>query len=361
MNPETYAVILAGGKGERFWPLSTSKRPKQFLALFGDNPLLAMAVDQLGGLIPPYRVLIITSADLVEAARAAAPQVPAENVIGEPIARDTAAACALGCALIKARSRAAVFCVLTADHVIGDLEVFRETLRQSSILAEEGDRLVTIGIQPTFASTGFGYIETEEEIGNRNGIEFINVKRFVEKPDRRTAEEFLATGRYFWNSGMFIWSVSSFETALARHCRPLGAMAARLERVALTPALDAALATEYASLEKISVDYAIMQKADNIVMARGTFPWDDVGSWTALEHHVPADAAGNVVLGACEALHAGNNVVVSNDRLTALIGVHDLVVVHAGHATLICPKSRVQEVKDMVRVLGGKPEHKDLL
>ena len=358
---DIFAVILAGGKGERFWPLSTARRPKQFLALAGDKPLLSMAVDRLAGLIPTERVLVITSADLAGAAREAAPQVPAANVIGEPFGRDTAAACALGGALVKARSPGAVFCILTADQIMGNVELYQETLRQSFALAASRDSLLTIGIKPAFPSTGFGYIESAEPVAENNGIQFLKVKRFVEKPDPRTAEQFVAAGRYYWNSGMFIWSVNAFESALARHCPALHAMARRLAPAVGTPSFESTLRAEYERIGRISVDYALMEKADNIVMARGTFPWDDVGSWTALGNHIPADASGNAVLGACEALESKGNVVVSENRLTALFGVEDLVVVHAEHATLICPKSRAQEIKKLVQKLGENPEYRQLL
>lgn len=361
MMGNAYAVILAGGRGERFWPLSTQRRPKQFLALVGDKPLLSMAVDRLAGLIPPERVLVITSAELADAAREAAPQLPPGNVIGEPFGRDTAAACALGCVLVKARSPEAVFCILTADQIMGDIDVYQKTLRESMALAGSQDTLLTIGIRPSSPSTGFGYIESGETVGERDGIQFLKVKRFVEKPDQRTAEQFLAAGRYYWNSGMFVWSTAAFASALARHCPTLHAMARRLSATVGTPAFEASLRAEYEQLARISVDYALMEKADNIVMARGTFAWDDVGSWTALANHVPADAAGNVVLGTCEGLESKGNIVVSRDRVTALFGVDDLVVVHAGRTTLICPKARAQEIKKLVQKLGGNPEYQSIV
>jgi len=301
-------------------------------------------------------VLVITGAAMADAARAAAPQVPRENVIGEPCGRDTAAACALACALVKACSPQAAFCILTADHVIEDLEVFRQTLRQALALAAETDRLLTIGIPPAFPSTGFGYIETAGRAAERAGVEFLAVRRFVEKPDRATAERFLAAGSYYWNSGMFIWSVRAFAAALARHAPAWSALAERVGEAVGRPDFDAVLRAEYERIEKLSVDYAVMEKADNIWMARGAFRWDDVGSWPALANHLTPDAAGNAVLGQCEALDATGNVVVSRDRLTALIGVQDLVVVHAEGATLICPKHRAQDVRDLVRRLAARPD-----
>ncbi|MCK4563145.1 MAG: NTP transferase domain-containing protein, partial [Verrucomicrobia bacterium] len=215
---ERYAVIMAGGKGERFWPLSTSKNPKQLLALVGDKPLIAQAVDRLDGLVPPENVFVVTNADLIEATRAAAPQLPPENIVGEPVGRDTAAAVACGGALVAARDPEGVFAVLTADQVMGDLNVFSATLKGGMDLAAQNNILVTIGIKPTFPSTGFGYIESGNTFESAEGIEFRKAVRFVEKPDEAAASEYLAIGKFYWNSGMFIWSVQSLKKAFAAHC-----------------------------------------------------------------------------------------------------------------------------------------------
>jgi len=357
----TYAIIMAGGKGERFWPLSTSAHPKQVLALVGDRPMLAMTVEYVKDLIPPERVLIITRSDLVEVTREAVPALPAENVIGEPVGRDTAAACALGSALVKAKCPDGAFCILTADHVIGQLDLFRSTLQNGLQFALENDVLITIGMRPSFPSTGFGYIEAGEKIDCPGNLSCFRARRFVEKPDQETAEQYLAAGTFCWNSGMFIWSVNAFQKALGKCSPGLMKMAERMESVAWTPEFPGRLAEEYASLDKISVDYAIMEKADNIVMVQGEFAWDDVGSWPALANHREPDSSGNTILGTCETLEASDNIVVSHDRLTALIGVKDLVVVHSGNATLICPRDRAQEVKAMVQQLRAKGQYDKLL
>lgn len=359
MLNNAYAVIMAGGKGERFWPLSTTKRPKQVLSLVGDKPLIAMAVDYLQGFIPPKRILVITRADLVQVTRRAAPRLPKANIIGEPFGRDTAAACALGLALVKARNAKGIFCILTADHIIKDKGLFQRTLRESFALAKAHDVLVTVGMKPTSANTGFGYIEVAKPLARRNGISFFHTKRFVEKPDVRTAERYVRSGRFFWNAGMFIWSVASLERALQRHAPLLFRMSEAMGKTGIGRNFHGQLKKEYRKLEKISVDYALMEKADNIVMARGVFRWDDVGSWPAIENHFGKDRDGNLFLGQCEALDSHGNLVLSRDRLTALIGVSNLVVVQAGKATLICAKHRAQEVKNLVQMLtaSGKYPH----
>lgn len=356
-----YAVIMAGGKGERFWPLSTSRRPKQLLSLVGEETLLAQAVNRLTGLIPPERVFVITNADLVEASRAAAPTVPPENIIGEPVGRDTAAAIALGALLVQARDPDACFCVLTADHVIGDLDLYREVLRQSLHYARKENVLITIGMQPDTPSTGYGYIRSGSAVHEQSGISFLKAEQFVEKPDAATAQSYLDSGDYYWNSGMFIWSAQSLEKALRKHQPALGELMDRLRPVIGTDQFMEGLTEAYASISKISIDYALMEKADNIVMVRGTFAWDDVGSWPALARHFAADAANNVAIGSSAAHDSSGNIVYSKGRLTALVGVQDMIVVQTDGVTLICPRDRAQEVKKLVEQLKQSGNYDEVL
>ena len=356
-----YAVIMAGGKGERFWPLSTSKHPKQLLALVGDKPLIAQAVDRLEGLVPPENVFVVTNAELVDATREAAPLLPPKNIVGEPIGRDTAAAVACGGALVKAKDENGVFAVLTADQVMGDLDAFSATLKAGMDLAEQNDILVTIGIEPTFPSTGFGYIESGDTFATESGVEFRKAVRFVEKPDEATATQYLETGKFYWNSGMFIWSVQSLEKAFGAHCPEMLELMDALTGYAKDGKIVAGMDATYPNLGKISVDYALMEKAGNIVMACGTFAWDDVGSWPALESHFDQDETGNTKIGQVETLNADGNIVYSRDRLTAVIGVKDLVVVQAEGVTLVCPKDRAQDIKQMVVALREKGGYDGLL
>ncbi len=361
MNTKQYAVILAGGKGERFWPLSTSTRPKQLLDLVGDKTFLAQAVDRIKGFIPIENIYIITNQELVEACKTAAPEFRMENIIGEPVGRDTAAAVALGAAIVKSRDPDGVFSILTADHIIGDLDLFQETLQRSMSMAARDDVLITIGIQPYEPSTGYGYIESGERVSEEGRISFLKANRFVEKPDRATAEQYISSGKYFWNSGMFIWSVSALEAAFALHCPHLVDLINALEPHAHQDSFEARLAEVYESLEKISIDYALMEKADNIVMVKGIFSWDDVGSWPALENHIEPDEQGNAVVGTFEGVDAEHNIVYSRDHVTTLIGVRDLIVVQTDKATLICPKSKAQDVKKLVRAMAEKGCYNEVL
>lgn len=347
---DCYAVIMAGGKGERFWPLSTSARPKQLLDLVGDRPLLGQAVERLKGLVPPERIFVVTNRELEEGCRDAAPELPPENVVGEPVGRDTAAAVALGTALVAARDPNAVFCVLTADHVIHDAEGFQRVLSAALERAGAEPALLTIGIHPTAPSTAYGYIEVSGTSENKADSPCYTVKRFVEKPDLETANGYLQQGGFYWNSGMFIWSVPTIMAAFRANCPYLADLSERLSTCAVKE-LSAMLDVEYPALKKISIDYAIMEKADNILMTPAAFDWDDVGSWNALEHHFEPSDQGNVVVGTCESVQASNNIVYSRDRLTALVGVNNLIVVQADGVTLICPKGSAQNVKQLVQQL----------
>ncbi len=361
MGQNLYAVIMAGGKGEWFWPLSNSRTPKQLLSLVGDRPLLAMAVERLAGFIPEDRIFIVTNASLVDSIQRIMPNFPHGNIIGEPFGRDTAAACALGTALVKSKDPDGVVCVLTADHVIKDEDVFKVTLSESAKLAVDKNAIVTIGIKPTFPSTGYGYIEAGDRIDCETRHEFFQARRFVEKPDVKTAESYLRHGNYCWNSGMFVWAVPTFEKALKDHAPKLAAMTGRLSQVKDVDELHRKLSEEYEPLERISVDYAIMEKFDNILMANGVFSWDDVGAWPAIENHFECDSDDNVVVGDCEAVASEGNLVVSQGRLTALIGVKDLVVVQADGATLVCTKENAQDVKKLVQKLKESGTHEELL
>jgi mannose-1-phosphate guanylyltransferase len=241
--------------------------------------------------------------------------------------------------------------VLTADQVMGDLDVFKATLRGGMDLAEKNEVLVTIGIQPTFPSTGFGYIESGADFAKAGGVQFKKAVRFIEKPDAKTAQNYLDAGKFFWNSGMFIWSVPTLDKAFAAHCPVMKALMDELTTYAKRGEIFQGLQNIYPTLGKISVDYALMEKADNIVMACGTFMWDDIGTWTALENHYPQDPDGNTLIGCCKQVDAKNSIVFSKDRLTAVFGVENLIVVQAEGVTLVCPKDRVQDIKKMVTAL----------
>lgn len=360
---ERYAVIMAGGRGERFWPQSRLECPKHLLPIVGDKPMLAQTIERLAGLVPPERILILTNRRQRAAVEAACPQIPPAHILCEPVGRDTAPAVGLAALAVKRRDPSATFAMLPADHVIQDAEAFRSVLEAAFEAAEAEPILATIGIKPTEPATGYGYIRKGEPWRDFGTHTAYRVRQFVEKPDRSTAEDYLASGDYDWNAGMFVWSVSAIEDALARHTpilyNGLRALEADLEA---GTALDEALETHFPTLEKISIDYAIMEKADNVVTLGSTFDWDDVGAWPALTRHYPEDERGNVAKGLAALHDAYNNLVISDTgHLTALLGVDDLIVVHTANATLVCPKERAQDIKELVKAIGERPELEHLL
>jgi|TARA_B110000438_G_scaffold235332_1_gene232026 mannose-1-phosphate guanylyltransferase len=357
-----YVVIMAGGRGERFWPQSRLARPKHLLPIVGDKPMLTQTVERLGALVPPERVLIITNSEQAEAVKEVCPMLPAENVIAEPIGRDTAAAVGLATLLVKHRDPDACFAMLPADAVIHDAEGFQRILGAAFAAAEAEDALVTIGIKPTYPATGYGYIQKSETIGEAGGEPVHAIAQFKEKPDQATAESYVASGDFYWNAGMFFWRVpvisECFENFTPSLWEALQAIDKGLEA---GEALDGLLATHYSTLEKISVDYAIMEKAKTVRVVESAFDWDDVGEWPAVARHYPADDAGNVVRGLASLLDAEGNIVLSESGHTvALIGVKDLIVVQTPDATLVCPKDQAQEIKKLVKGLSSDDATKHL-
>ena len=352
----SYAVILAGGSGERFWPLSTKSRPKQFISLFSGRPLLTMAVERLQGVVPADRIYIITAERLVEDTALAARNVPRANIIGEPCKRDTAPAIAVACGLVKQRDSNGVVCILTADQLMSDVETFRQTLIDSLEVASNNDVIVTMGIQPTYPATGFGYVKAGEPMETRTVTLFNKSEGFVEKPDVDKAHHYLNNGNFYWNAGMFIWSTEVMSKALKQYAPDLFELSEGVSAAQSSDSLQAVLQSTYPSLRSISIDYAVMEHVTNLIMARGVFGWDDVGSWPAVAGHFSADMDGNVVIGSCEQIESKNNIVVSEERLTALIGVTGLVVVHSENATLICPRDRAEQVKKMIKRISARPD-----
>ncbi len=355
MDSNAYVVIMAGGKGERLWPLSTNTRPKQLLDVIGGTSLLAQSLARARQLVPPENILIVTNQDLVEPITAAREDLPARNIIGEPMGRDTAAACALGVGVAQAYNPDAAVCILTADHVMGDDDIFCASMRAGIDAARQG-MIATIGVKPTFPSTGFGYIELSDEQWESHGESVRKAVRFVEKPDDATARAYLASGHHVWNAGMFVWSAQTFKSVAAAHAPHLVALADGAAAAVAEDRLEAYLTETYPELPRISVDYAIMEHAPNVATVEGRFEWHDVGSLSALAEHLPTDAQHNAAQGRTVVMDAADNLVVGGDRLTALIGVDDLMVVQTATATLICPKSRAQDVKALVHQIGEQPD-----
>ncbi len=348
-----YAAILAGGSGTRFWPASTRSVPKQMLPLTGGAPLLRETVDRLAGLVPAERLLVVTGAHYVEQVRAILPELGPNAILAEPIAKNTAAACALAAHWVAQRDPDAVLLTLPADHAISPSAELCEMLAAAAARADESGRLLTLGLRPRHAATGYGWIETGEQRADVHGRAIHAVASFVEKPDRGRAEVYLARGTHLWNLGMFAWRATSFLDELAVHLPTVAEPLAAAGRALGTVNEATALATAFDTCESISVDHGVLERSTRVECVPCSFQWDDLGAFEALARHLPRDENGNVAIGELLAIDSSECVTWAEDgRLTALLGVRDLVVVHANGVTLVAPRARAEEIKRLVQELG---------
>ncbi len=317
------AVVLAGGSGERFWPLSTPQRPKQFLSVFGSSSLIRQSVERLEGLVKKEDVFIVTSRGLVDATRAELPEIPPGNIIGEPMRRDTGAAVALGVGL----AGDGVVGFFSSDQLVAKPEAFREAVAKAIEIARSAPKIVTIGIKPDCPSTLFGYIDPA-------------TKKFIEKPNAEYAKKYVESG-YLWNAGMFIAEAGTFRAAFAEH-------APRLAQLASPETLrEADLDAIYAALPRISFDFAVMEKFPAVDVVPGDFGWDDVGSYLAFDKYFPHDGDGNIALGAMKAVDSAGNIAVAKGARISLVGVKNLVVVTTGDDVLVADKASLSSIKKL--------------
>ncbi|MCF8034404.1 MAG: NTP transferase domain-containing protein [Desulfarculaceae bacterium] len=357
---ELYAVIMAGGSGTRFWPASRREKPKQLLCLTGQRSLLQQTVDRLAPLAPPERVLVVTGQSHAPAVAEQLPDLPKANILAEPEGRNTAAACGLAAAWVARRDPQAVCLVLPADHLITDESLFTATLERAAGLAADEPVLVTLGLSPSFPATGFGYIETGE-ILDPEPPSVGRVAAFHEKPDLATAQEYLLGGRHLWNSGMFAWRAGVFLEELENHLPELAQGLAGLAPALEGPGLDEALAEIYPKLPAISVDHGVLERSNELRVVKADFGWSDVGSWEAMAGLWEADCDGNACRdGEVVALDAQGNLVSAGGRLTALLGVRDLVAVVTDDVLLILPRERCQEVGRLLEEIKARGRHEHL-
>jgi len=353
-----HPVILAGGRGERFWPLSRRARPKQLLPLLSDRPMVADTLERLRGLASPKDAWIITSRELRTAVRAAVPSVPRERVIGEPVGKNTAPAVALAAWWLRGMGADAVAVILPSDHRVEPASRFREDLAAAGRVALERRAIVVLGIPPTRPDTGYGYIEAGDPVAA--GSEFRGVVAFREKPDAETAVRYVEDGRHLWNAGIFVFAPEVMLEEIRTHAPDIAALLSDLpERPGR--GTDAALERYYAAAPWISIDYAVMERTRRAVVARAGFAWDDLGSWAALESQGAKDAHGNVVHGRALLEDSSGVIAYSDGGLVAGIGVKDLVIVHTGDVTLVCPRDRAQEVRALVERIKKEKDADALL
>jgi mannose-1-phosphate guanylyltransferase len=370
-SQDRFVIIMAGGRGERFWPLSRERMPKQLLALLGKKTFLQEAMARVLPLVPAKNIFIITNAAQVAEVRKQLPKLPRENVVAEPVGRDTCAAVTLGAALVGARSTTGVMAVLPADHIIPEEKKFQQVLGDAFDVAGQGQAIVTIGIKPTEPATGYGYIHVGHELPTPPGARktrttFFKAERFVEKPNYETALDYVNSGQYRWNAGMFVWSFITVTNGLEQHQPEMFAACQRWFKVANHPAkLAKVLAKEYPAIKKISIDYALMEKAQNVIVADGAFAWDDLGAWPALARHLKPDAEGNCAVADFIHVDAARNIIydarTKNRTPIAVVGLRDSILVQTDDAVLLAHKSQAQKIKELVKKLGEDARLKRLV
>ncbi|MDE6034739.1 MAG: NTP transferase domain-containing protein [Ruminococcus sp.] len=341
------AVVMAGGKGERFWPESRENHPKQFLSLTGDGvTMIQKTVRRISPVVQNEDIFIVTNSAYKNLVREQLPEIPPENILSEPCGRNTAPCIAFAGAIIRKKYGNAVMLVLPSDHLIKYENIFTRTLCNAIVKATEGDNLLTIGITPTYAETGYGYINFSDEDGNAYKVE-----KFVEKPDLRTAKKYLASGKYLWNSGMFVWKVSAIMECFARFMPDIFYGTQKIADAYGTPDFETVLETEYNKFPSESIDFGIMEKAENIFTIPGSFGWDDVGSWLAIERINETDDNRNFIKGDVIAENCKRSTICGGKRLVAVVGMEDTVIVDTDDVLLVCSKNSTQDIKKIIAKL----------
>lgn len=345
-----YALIMAGGSGTRLWPLSRNLRPKQSLRLVGERTMFQHAVDRIALLFPTERIFVVTRVEHVDQLVSQLPELPRQNYIIEPEAHGTAPAIGLGALVLRRLDPQAVMVVLAADHFINDSARFRQVLSSGAQIAAEG-HLVTLGIQPSFPSTGFGYIQQGKNLGSAGGFPFYKVERFTEKPDVEMAQNMVESGGYSWNSGMFIWRVDRILKEFERQMPEFYTQLMVLDSTLGTGEESAAVARIWPQVARQTIDYGVMEGADDVVVIPADIGWTDIGSWYSLLDLLPADEHGNRFIGSTIGIDTHDSLVFGDKRLIATIGIKDMVIVDTEDALLVCSKERVQEVREVVKRL----------
>lgn len=342
-----YALIMAGGSGTRLWPHSRSDRPKQFLRLHGQATMLQETVKRILPLIPSDRIYIVTGSMYANLVREQLPELPADNLLIEPSGKGTAPAIGLGALHIRRRDPNAVMAVLSADHGIERDDVFRQQLVIGSVMAKQGF-LVTLGIKPTVPATGYGYIESGDILYDDDDQKVFRVMRFVEKPSLERAQSYLESGTFFWNAGMFVWSVESIMGELQRFEPELAQNLTTIDDHLSDGSGQQVLENVWPSMPNIAIDVAVMERTKHAVVIPADIGWSDVGDWAALADILPRDSHGNVVQGVSVSIDTRNTLIYGDKRLVATIGIQDLVIIDTHDVLLICPRERAQDVKAMV-------------
>jgi len=354
------AVLMAGGRGQRFWPHSRFDTPKQLLSITGGESMIRETVNRLSPFIMPRDIFISTTDDLFNSIKEALPEIDYLNYILEPVGRDTAACIGLAATILQHRYNdpKTVMITLPVDHIINGKEQFLNVLENGCDLARKTGNLVTIGIETTRPETGYGYICAGNEFKTNKKVKVYNVEKFTEKPDRDTAKQFLKNSNYFWNSGIFIWTCKDILDAIKSNLPDLYDGLMKIRKYLGTLQKREIMKEVFFKLEKISIDYAVLEKANNRLMIKGNFKWDDVGSWTAMGRIFPKDEHGNVIQGEHESLDTKDCIVVNDEGLIVTIGISDLVIISSGKIKLIYPKNRENDLKKIIKKMTTHEEYK---
>jgi mannose-1-phosphate guanylyltransferase len=346
-----YALIMAGGFGTRLWPLSRRDRPKQSLTLVGGRTMFEHAVDRIAPVFQPEQIFVVTGAEHVDSLAAQAPEVPRENFVVEPQGRGTGPAIGLGAIHLLRQDPEAIMAVLTADHFIVDSDRFCQALAAAAQVAEDG-HLVTLGIAPSFPSTGYGYIKQGESLGEAEGFPVYRAERFTEKPTLETALHMVESGEYSWNSGMFIWRVGRILEEFQRQMRDFYVQLAQVETTLGGTGYQPTLNRVWPEVVKQTIDYGVMEGAEDVAVIPVDIGWSDIGSWTSLSEILPTDSEGNTIVGPHVGIDTRETVIFGGKRLIATIGLEGMVIVDTEDALLVCPRDREQEVRAIVRQLN---------
>ncbi len=349
-----YAVIMAGGSGTRFWPQSRRNKPKQLLNIAGEKTMIRATVERLVHEIPFHQIMVVTAESHAEVVRSQVPELDPDMVVAEPQGRNTAPCIALAAFKLYKKDPDAVMVVLPADHLIRREKEFLKALRMGVEAASRGEYLLTFGIVPVRPETGYGYVKLGTVILEVGSTAVYEVDRFAEKPDISTAQEYVTSGRYMWNSGMFVWKAAHIINAFDTHLPAVSTAMREILPVLNTPEESRALPQTYDKVQAVSIDYGIMEKAGNVVCLPIDVDWNDVGSWASIDGVWERDSAGNAIRGEVVSLHSENCIVSSPHKLTALVGAKDLIVVDTGDALLICAKQSAQDVRELQEILKAR-------
>ena len=353
MFSNNYALVLSGGSGTRFWPVSRKSKPKQFLSLFFEKTLLEQTIERLEGVVEKENIYILTNPAQVEQILAVSPEFNQANILVEPSKRDTAPAISYGMAQIAKINKQANVVVLPSDQLIDDHEAFSGLIKDAFSLAAKDDYLITLGVKPTWACSSYGYIEKGEAIDSASKSQAHQVLRFREKPATELAEKFLKSGDFSWNAGIFIWSVAGFSTNLQQHAPQLAEYFTAISQDSLSS--EAECLAKFESLEALSIDYALMERSTKVLVMEVAFSWDDIGSWISAAEYLPLLSDENKSNQSITALEARGNIVFNSEEAqakhVALLGVDDLVIVQTADALLVANKHQVEQIKKLVELL----------